>query len=63
MQVTITVSEELASEARRRGLSVSGFVEQLVDKGFAQMKERTSVSSAIERIRALRSAPQEPRGV
>jgi hypothetical protein len=55
MQVTVTVSDEIVREAAARRLPVAEFVERLIDKGFAQAKENNSVSSAIERIRALRS--------
>jgi hypothetical protein len=57
MQVTVTVSDEIVHEAGERGLQVSDFVEQLVDKGFERAKDNSTVSSAIERIRALRARP------
>lgn len=57
MQVTVTVSDEIVHEAGERGLQVSDFVEQLVDKGFEHAKDNSTVSSAIERIRALRARP------
>lgn len=57
MQVTVTVSDAVVREASARGLQVSEFVEQLIDKGFASSRENSSVVSAIDRIRALRARP------
>jgi hypothetical protein len=57
MQITLTVSDEIVREAGDRGLPVIDFVESLVDRGFLAVKERPVLSSAIERIRALRTAP------
>jgi len=56
MLITLTVSDEIVREAGDRGLPVVDFVESLVDKGFLAAKGRPVLSSAIERIRALRSA-------
>lgn len=57
MQLTITVSDEILREAEARSLSAADFVDMLIDKGFAAVSERATVSNAIDRIRALRSAP------
>jgi hypothetical protein len=56
MQLTVTVSDQIGREAEARGML-------LVDKGFAEVSEHDTVSSAIQRIRALRSSlrPFEPR--
>jgi len=60
MQITITVSDDMAREARSRGCSLQEFVESLVDKGLSTLKEssaaqeRPVMNTAIERIRALR---------
>lgn len=63
MQVTVTVSDAIVREAAQQGLQVTEFVEKLVDKGFERVREdareNSSVSSAIKRIRALRSHPPE----
>jgi hypothetical protein len=59
MQVTLTVSDAIVREAAQQGLSVTEFVEKLVDKGFERSRQNSSVSSAIERIRALRAHPTE----
>ncbi|HEY1159127.1 MAG TPA: hypothetical protein VGE83_00765 [Terracidiphilus sp.] len=56
MQITITVSDAIVREAGVRGLPVIDFVESLIDKGMSAASERPVLSSAIERIRALRSA-------
>jgi hypothetical protein len=59
MQITVTVSDAVAREAGARGVAVVEFVESLIDKGMAGAKERPVFSSAMERIRALRSAADE----
>jgi hypothetical protein len=63
MQITVTISDAIVREAGTRGLAVIDFVESLIDKGMlvaAESKERPVLSSAIERIRALRTATVEP---
>ncbi|MGB6746369.1 MAG: hypothetical protein WBE38_22145 [Terracidiphilus sp.] len=55
MQITVTISDDMIREAQARGLSVQQFVESLIDKGFEGSQERPVMSTAIERIRALRS--------
>ena len=57
MQITLTVSDEIVREAGDRGLPMIDFVESLIDKGLLAVRERPVLNSAIERIRALRSAP------
>lgn len=57
MQLTVTISDEIVREAEARKLPVVDFVDMLIDKGLAVVRERDTVSSAIERIRALRTAP------
>ena len=54
MQVTVTVSDTIVREAGIRGLPVIDFVESLIDKGLSAAQGRPD--SAMERIRALRSA-------
>jgi hypothetical protein len=54
MQVTVTVCDAIVHEARVRGLPVIDFVESLIDKGMNASNERPVLTSAIERIRALR---------
>lgn len=55
MQITVTVSDEIVREAGARGLPVIDFLESLIDRGFSAAKERPVLTSAMERIRALRS--------
>ena len=62
MQITVEVSEEIRRDAELRGLPVVDFVEDLVARGMETLHSNTRVSSAIERIRALRSAPPNSRG-
>jgi hypothetical protein len=59
MQITVTVSDEIVREAGDRGLPVIDFVESLIDRGLSLAKERPVLSSAMERIRALRSTSLE----
>lgn len=54
MQITITVSDDMMRAAQERGLSVQEFVESLIDKGLTTARQTPSMSTAIERIRALR---------
>jgi hypothetical protein len=61
MQVTLTISDDIVREAGIHGLPVIDFVESLVDKGLRQLREKPVVSSAIERIRALRTPVVEGR--
>jgi hypothetical protein len=62
MQITVTISDAIVREAGTRGLAVIDFVESLIDQGMsasAVSKEHPVLSSAIDRIRALRSASVE----
>lgn len=59
MQITVTVSDEIVREAGARGLAIIEFVESLIDKGMVATKEKPVLSSAMERIRALRSTANE----
>jgi hypothetical protein len=56
MQVTVTVSDVIVREAGVRGLPVVDYVETLIDKGMSAAQGRPVLDSAMERIRALRSA-------
>jgi hypothetical protein len=55
MQITVTISDAIVREAGVRGLAVIDFVESLIDKGMLATKERPVLSSAMERIRELRT--------
>jgi hypothetical protein len=56
MQVTVTISDAIVREAGVRGFTVVEFVESLIDKGLSAASGRPVLDSAMERIRALRSA-------
>jgi hypothetical protein len=55
MQVTVTVSDAIVRESGVHGLPVIDYVESLIDRGKAAAAVPPVLSSAIERIRALRS--------
>jgi len=58
MQISVTVSDAIVREAGARGLPVVDFIESLIDKGMlgaAESREKPVLTSAIDRIRALRS--------
>jgi hypothetical protein len=62
MQITLQLSDEICREAESRKLPVIDFVETLIEKGLAALRNNGSAatddgsfSTAIERIRALHS--------
>jgi hypothetical protein len=59
MQVTVTVSDAIVREAGARGLPIIDYVESLIDRGVAAVSAPPVLSSAIERIRALRTEASE----
>jgi len=61
MQITVTISDVVVREAGVRGLAVIDFVESLIDKGMLAPREQPVLSSAMERIRALRSTANDHR--
>jgi hypothetical protein len=61
MQIAVDVTEEMRREAESRGMPVIDYVELLIAKGQEVLQEGAAVTSAIERIRALRSAGQRAR--
>jgi post-segregation antitoxin (ccd killing protein) len=56
MQVTVNVPEELAKQARARGLAVEAYVEEVLARQSRQSasKDLRTVGEAIDRIRELR---------
>jgi len=58
MQISVQVTDEIRREAESRGLPVIDFVEQLIAKGLEAMRNSASLTTAIERIRALRATPR-----
>jgi hypothetical protein len=55
MQVSIDVTDEMRREAEARGLPVVDYIELLMEKGRETLDGSAALSTAIERIRALRS--------
>ena len=55
MQVSVDVTDEMRRQAEARGLPVVDYVELLMQKGREMLEGNAVVSTAIERIRALRS--------
>ena len=60
MLVTVDVTDELSREAESRGLPIIDYVELLIAKGREATQQGSAVSSAIERIRALRATGNNP---
>jgi hypothetical protein len=61
MQIPVEVTDEIRREAESRGLPLIDYVELLLDRGRRALQDETTLSGAIERIRALR-ASADPRG-
>ena len=55
MQISVEVTDELRREAESRGLPLIDYVEFLVDRGRRAIQDESTLSGAIERIRALRA--------
>jgi heme O synthase-like polyprenyltransferase len=55
MIISITVPDTVIRAAQDRNMSTEEFVDSLIDKGMERTTGRPMVSSAIERIRALRT--------
>jgi hypothetical protein len=62
MIISITVPEAVIRAAQDRNMPVEEFVDKLIDKGMDKETGRPMVSSAIERIRALRTEITIPKG-
>jgi len=54
MQVSIDVTDEMRREAESRGLPVVDYIDLLIQKGHETLDGNAALSTAIERIRALR---------
>ncbi|MGO9437833.1 MAG: hypothetical protein ACLP00_26470 [Terracidiphilus sp.] len=54
MQVSVEVTDEMRREAEARGLPIIDYIDFLIAKGRRAAVEDKAVSSAMERIRALR---------
>lgn len=55
MQITVDISEEILRAAEARGLSAADYVESLLAGSVEARPTSNAVSSAMERIRTLRS--------
>jgi len=55
MIISLTVPEAVIRAAQDRNMPVEDFVDMLIDQGMEGATGRPIVSSAIERIRALRT--------
>ena len=56
MRITVEVSEEIMQAAESRERHIVEFAEELMARGLESLAPRQSMSDAISRIRALRSA-------
>ena len=54
MQISVEITSQMQQEAATRGLPLHAFVELLLERGLESLRDRSSVASAVERIRALR---------
>lgn len=61
MQVLVDVTDEMRREAESRGLAIVDYIELVIEKGRVVLSSGMAVTSAIERIRALRSGDPHPR--
>jgi hypothetical protein len=61
VRITVEVSEEILKAAEARERHIVEFAEELMARGLETLAPRPSMSDAIERIRALRSATAAPR--
>jgi heme O synthase-like polyprenyltransferase len=61
MIISVTVPETVIRAAQDRNISIEEFVDTLIDKGMEAPTGRPTVTSAIERIRALRADVVAPR--
>lgn len=55
MIISVTVPEAVIRGAQDRNMPVEEFVDMLIDQGMEKATGRPTMSSAIERIRALRT--------
>lgn len=60
MQIAVEVTDEIRREAELRGLPLIDYVEMLVARGRRALQDETTLSGAIERIRALRASTEMP---
>lgn len=58
MQISVEVTDEMRREAESRGLPIIDYVELLVDRGRRVLLDESTLSGALERIRALRASTE-----
>lgn len=58
MQVSVQVTDEMRREAEIRGIPVIDYLDLVIQKGRQYLNEGPALSSAMERIRALRGKPE-----
>ena len=61
MQVSVDVTDDMRREAESRGLPVVDYIDLLIQKGRQTQEGSAALTSAIDRIRALRSIEDAPR--
>jgi len=61
MIISIPISDTVVRAAQERNMSIEEFVDTLIDKGMETMTGRPILSSAIDRIRALRTEVVAPK--
>ena len=61
MQVSVDVTDEMRREAESRGMPIIDYVDFLIAKGRQAIMDGAAVSSAVERIRALRPKTEAQR--
>ena len=60
MMISIPISDTVVRAAQEHNMSLEEFVDSMIDKGMEKTTGRPMVSSAIDRIRALRTAAVMP---
>jgi heme O synthase-like polyprenyltransferase len=55
MMISIPISDTVVRAAQERNMALEEFVDMLIDKGMDKATGRPMVTSAIDRIRALRT--------
>ena len=60
--ITIPISDTVVRAAQEHNMVLEDFVDTLIDKGMAAMTGRPILTSAIDRIRALRTEVVVPKG-
>jgi hypothetical protein len=61
MIISIPISDTVVRAAQERNISLEEFVDTLIDKGMETMTGRPILTSAIDRIRALRTEVVAPK--